>query len=208
MGNYDLLKHKYIIGLWCADGYHRTSSVGLTNCNVKLIWKFYNFFKKANYSNERIKLRIYRPLNRNIDNLLAEKIRNYKIYPNKNGKLVAYQIYVNDRKLLYNFKKSKKLIRNLDNKTDIYSYVSGRFDGDGSISNNLVNDMRIVYGNEQETKTDQGLLKKLNLDTRVYYYKSAGTYCLYFTIDTAKKAISEMKKYSIKISDKIALRDL
>lgn len=208
MGKFDLLRDKYIIGLWCADGYHRTSSIGLTNCNVKLVWKFYNFFREADYSNDRIKLRIYRPSNKIVNNLLTKKIRNYKIYPNENGRLVAYQIYVNGRKLLNNFKISRNLIYKLDNKIDIYSYVSGRFDGDGSISNNLINDMRIVYGNKQEAKTDQGLLNKLNLDTRIYHYKSAGTYCLYFTIDTAKKAVCEMKKYSIKISAKIALRDL
>ncbi len=34
----------YIVGLWCADGYYRTSSIGISNTNLALVGKFRDFF--------------------------------------------------------------------------------------------------------------------------------------------------------------------
>lgn len=50
----------YIIGLWCADGYHRTSSIGISNTDTDLIERFREFFLKF-LPEERIKLRTYNP---------------------------------------------------------------------------------------------------------------------------------------------------
>ncbi|MFW6122352.1 MAG: hypothetical protein ACOC80_15830 [Petrotogales bacterium] len=203
----NLLKKSYILGLWCADGYHRTSSVGLTNCNVKLVLKFYKFFENL-YSKSRIKMRIYLPKTKNPDLRIVKIVNNnYNECLNFKGNVVAYQVYVNDRKLLNQFKRSRNNRLELK-KEKILQYMCGRFDGDGSINNNLRSEMRIVYGSLEEAQIDRQLFTKLKLDTRLYHYKTANTYCVYYTVDSTKKIVKDMKQYSTKIFDKFTLRDL
>ena len=50
----------YTLGLWCADGYHRTSSFGLSSIDLKLIQCFAKYLLK-NFANERLRLRVYIP---------------------------------------------------------------------------------------------------------------------------------------------------
>lgn len=47
-------KDAYILGLWCADGYWWSSSIGLSNTNSELINKFRKFLER-NFTEERIK---------------------------------------------------------------------------------------------------------------------------------------------------------
>ena len=75
----------YILGLWCADGYHWTSSIGLSSIDLALIQKFRNFLSRL-FPEERIKLGQYTTGKR---------------------KYVGYKLYVNCRALLRIFKAFK-----------------------------------------------------------------------------------------------------
>lgn len=119
----------YIIGLWCADGYHRTSSIGLSNIDEGLIERFASFLRKS-FPKERMKLRIYEA---------NSGKRKHK----------AYHVYVNCRPLLRWFRKWKNGELRLS-KTMIAPYLAGRFDGDGSIGKDFYRDCRIIYGTQDE----------------------------------------------------------
>lgn len=48
-------KDAYILGLWCADSYWWSSSVGLSNTNRKLIERFRSFFIGKGFPKDRIR---------------------------------------------------------------------------------------------------------------------------------------------------------
>src|SRR5581483_766252 len=133
----------YIIGLWCADGYHRTSSIGLSNIDEDLIRKFSEFLLRE-FPEERVKLRRYYP---------DDKLR----------RTLAYHVYVNCRPLLRKFKELKENPAAFITQDWIWPYFAGRFDGDGSIAKDFHRDCRIVYSSEAEAKTDFALLEMMNL---------------------------------------------
>jgi len=158
----------YILGLWCADGYWWSSSIGLSNMDRILIDKFRSFFAK-HFSLERIKF-------------------------NNN------HLFVNSRPLLREFREARKNIINLSAPLIIQAYFAGRFDGDGSISKNLKSDCRIVYSNEKEADIDKTLLGKIGiLKTKIYYYKTANTYCLYVSRLEAGRFLEKILPYSVKM---------
>jgi len=53
-------KKAYILGLFCADGYQRTSSIGLSNSDEDLLERFALFLRNY-FSEERLKIRAYHP---------------------------------------------------------------------------------------------------------------------------------------------------
>lgn len=116
----------YIIGLWCADGYHRTSSIGLSNVDSDLIKEFSEFLLQL-FPKNRLKLRVYKP-------------DGYK------RRQTAYQVYVNSRPLLRKFKIWKENPGQSITKEYAFPYFGGRFDGDGSVAKDYYRDCRIVYG--------------------------------------------------------------
>ena len=70
----------YILGLWLADGYWRSSSIGLTSVTPLLIDKFTNFLSRV---------------------APAHPIKK-RVYPVKEGskrKQLAVQVYINNRYL-------------------------------------------------------------------------------------------------------------
>jgi len=75
------VSNAYAFGLWCADGYHRTSSIGLTNVNEGLIDNFRQFLQRY-FPKERIKMRIYSR---------GESPNHYYL---KKATQPAYQLYV------------------------------------------------------------------------------------------------------------------
>lgn len=158
----------YILGLWCADGYWWSSSIGLSNIDSDLILKFKNFLKRF-FPENRIKF------NRN-------------------------HLFVNSRPLLREFVSAKKELENLKGPKIIKAYFAGRFDGDGSIDKNLRNDCRIVYSRKNEAEIDKKLLEKIGItNTKIYYYKSAKTFCFYISRYEAKKFIKSILPYSLKL---------
>ena len=170
----------YIVGLWCADGYHRTSSIVISNINQDLINKFEEFFLKI-FPEERLKLRIYNP-------------DNYK------RRHRAYHLYVNSRPLLRKFQGFKREILKFIEKDLILPYFGGRFDGDGSIGKDFYSDCRIVYGNKEEANNDLKLAKIMGFQKmKIYYYKTAKTFCLYFSRFETNKFLSLIYPYSLRL---------
>ena len=165
---YSSCKDAYLLGLWCADGYWWSSSVGLSNTDENLIDQFRKFFIQ-NFDNERIKYN-------------------------------RHHIFVNSRPLLREFVTAKNNLENLKNENVLQAYFAGRFDGDGSISKDFRSDCRIVYSNQKEAEVDQKLINIIGISkTKIYYYQSARTFCLYISRFEAEKFINKISLYSIKM---------
>lgn len=193
-------KSAYILGLWCADGYHRTSSIGLSNTDEELINRFGNFLLE-NFPKDRIRLRVYSPksmnkptISKNIRNL-ADRI-SYCSY--SKASKIAYHCYINSRPLLRNFIQAKESVASISDKL-ISSYIAGRFDGDGSIDKSLKKDCRIVYGDYKSVKIDKMLVDKIGYKTSLYHYQKAHTYCLYFHCSGLNQLLKAISPYSLKI---------
>ena len=190
----------YILGLWCADGYFWSSSVGITNTNRKLVDRFAAYLKTL-LPAERIKLRVYYPKGQCPLGLSTPN------YPMRRAKQIAYQLYVNSRPLLRLFQEAEHTVVALPSKY-VLAYFAGRFDGDGSIDKNLRNDLRITYSNRKEALIDQQILKGLDhYKTRVYHYRSARTYILYVSRYSAGQFLHDIKPYSMKAQSLLPRRD-
>lgn len=169
----------YMLGLWCADGYHRTSSIGLSNGDIRLIGRF-EMFLRGLFPDARIKQRIY-PIG-------------------GRRKQIAYHVYVNSRSLLREFRNGRKQIADLKTREIIGAYFAGRFDGDGSIAADFYRDCRIAYGNEKEAETDFALLQKVGfLQSRIYRYRKARTWVLYISRNEVKDFLALIQPMSVKL---------
>ena len=161
-------KDAYILGLWCADGYWWSSSIGISNSDYDLVEKFRKFLRE-HFPVERIKFK-------------------------------DSHLFVNSRPLLREFRAGRKSLESLRQLKIIRAYFAGRFDGDGSIDENLRNDCRIVYTRQSEAETDKRLLKRIGIsNTKIYYYKSAKTFCLYISRYEAKRFLDSILPYSLKL---------
>lgn len=186
----------YVLGLWCADGYHRTSSIGITNVNWQLIEKFENFLLK-HFSSERLRLKIYEPINYITQTRGKIKTVHFK---SAKARQPAYQLYVNSRPLLRELRHLRLQVTNMRKREVIWAYLAGRFDGDGSISRRLNRDCRIVYGNLNEAHGDQALLQRLGLDkTKTYHYQAAKTFCVYISRLQTREFIKGIFPYSVRM---------
>lgn len=212
--NYNLDNNKaYILGLWCADGYTRTSSLGLSNIDEKLIDKF-NKFLSNYFPLNRLRLKVFYPSNNN--NIVPNPNKNLlnintKYYPSQKAKHTAYHLYVNSRPMVRWFKQMENNVVNIINKNLIIPYFAGRFDGDGSVAKDFYSDCRIVYSNLKEAENDLSILQKLNFEKlKLYYYRSAKTYCLYISRYETKKFLEFIYPYSIKLQKSVFVprRDL
>ena len=177
-------KNAYIFGLWCADGYHRSSSIGLTSVDKILIEEFRKFFLEF-FPNDRIKMRIYS----------QDGSTGYVL---KKSKQNAYQIYVNSRPLLRIFKIARENPKNHLKKSNLSAYFAGRFDGDGSVAENEKNDLRITYGYKQEAEKDVDLLRKVGFTPSVYCYQNSKTYVLYVSRFESHKFLNFIKPYRLR----------
>jgi intein/homing endonuclease len=112
---------------------------------------------------------------------------------------------------LREFFSAKNEIDKLKDLSIIRAYLAGRFDGDGSIDKNLRNDCRIVYGRKGEAEKDKELLKRIGIgNTKLYYYRTAKTFCLYVSRYKAKSFLENIKPYSLKLQKLVFIprRDL
>lgn len=189
----------YILGLFCADGYQRTSSIGLSNSNEELLERF-ALFLFNNFSKERLRIRAYYPLEMRtikISDKISSLTQNIVYYPSSKAKRISCHLYVNSRPLLRIFNLAKTKLKEIDQKA-IISYIAGRFDGDGSVNKIKDRDFRIVYGNYKEAKIDQNLLEKIGIHkTSIYNYKYAGTFCLYIWREEIKKIVELLIPFSV-----------
>ena len=158
----------YILGLWCADSYWWSSSIGLSNTDVELIRRFRNFLRK--------------------------------FFPNNRIKFSRNHLFVNCRPLLREFVAARNNLKKLRKSKIVRAYFGGRFDGDGSIANDLKSDCRIVYSRKSEAETDKKLLRKIGIHkTSIYRYRSAKTFCLYVSRYEVRKFLKAILPYSLKL---------
>ena len=180
----------YMVGLWCADGYHRTSSIGLSNTDRDLIKRFGDFLRKL-FPEERLKMRIYEP------------------YVGKRTSR-AYHVYVNCRPLLRWFRKWKSGELRIGLELAL-PYLAGRFDGDGSVGKDFYRDCRIIYGDSKDAEKDFNLVKSLGFArAKLYNYRAAKTFCLYFSRMETVKFLSGIYPYSTRLQKSVFVprRDL
>lgn len=123
----------------------------------------------------------------------------YYYYNSDKIKNPAYQIYVNSKPLLRCFQNHvnnrKKLSDNL-----LSSFFSGRFDGDGCVSEDGRSNLRIVYSNFLEAKIDKHLLAKMGINkTNIYHHKKANTFALYIYRSQAKMFVKLIENHSLKL---------
>ena len=190
----------YFFGLWCADGYHRTSSIGLSNVNQSLIIAFSNFLRNF-FPKDRLRLRVYVPeRDQKYDHSHIQKdcdISRLSICSIKKASLPNIHVYVNSRPFLRFFQESRKNVLEKITSDILWPYFAGRFDGDGSIAKDGRSDCRIVYSHKEEAEKDKTLLQLADIkNSKVYYYKQARTYCLYIYRKDAEKFIDNIREYS------------
>jgi len=187
----------YAFGLWCADGYHRSSSIGITNIDIRLVEKFREFLLKE-FPEQRLRLRMYHP--QGIKPELSEfqhLSTDIVSYPMRKSAQVAMQLYVNSRPLLRLIQMSRKNVGLMDDREQIAAYFAGRFDGDGSVSADGKTYCRIAYSTEAEARTDQGLLAKIGCEkTSVYHYRRAQEYVLYISKNIAQSFVGLISRYA------------
>jgi len=195
----------YILGLWCADGFSRSSSVGVSNIDVDLIRSSKKFLENY-FPKERLRLTVYYPLDKYNDKqkrkLIPKDFWEIKttFCVSKKAKHIAYHLYVNSRPFLRLFTKCRQKIKITVREKNIYAYFAGRFDGDGSIDKDFRKDCRIVYSTEKEAIEDLNLLQKFNFPlSKVYRYRKAKTYVLYVSRFETSNFLKNISKYSIKL---------
>ena len=136
-------KYSYILGLWCADSYWWSSSVGLSNTNPDLIKKFRGFLEEY-FPKKRIKFTNYhlfvnsRPLLRdficaknNLSKLKKPKLIKAYIAGRFDGDGSIDKNLRNDCRIVYGeekeAKKDRKFLKNIGiNKTRVYHYKKAR----------------------------------------------------------------------------------
>lgn len=207
-------QHAYILGLWCADGYHRTSSIGLSTVNERLANTFRNFFLNY-FDSERVKLRAYFPLDADIASvseylrkvLHIQIIRQYRL---KKAKVPTLHLYVNSRPMLRSFREARIAVLHETRPEVLFAYFAGRFDGDGSVSADKRSDCRIVYSTQNEAENDKNILVRLGfIRTKVYRYKNARTHCVYVSRFETPQFLEHISKYSpLQKSVSVPSRDL
>lgn len=195
------VKHAYILGLWCADGYHRTSSIGLSSIDEDLIKIFSNFLSTL-LGHDRLRLRVYHSKLKNLNMTLPVILKTDKISHliSRKSRHTAFHIYVNCRALLREFMTAKLSSKEFLDQDRAWAYLAGRFDGDGSVDKNLRNDLRIVYSNEDDAIKDFEVIKSLGLQmSKIYRYRTSNTYCLYISRYESKIFLDNIEKHSKKL---------
>ena len=196
---YEHHDHAYALGLWCADGYHRSSSIGLSNINPNLIEKF-NVFLKNLFPPERLRLRIYEPEvikgDRDVVKFGIDKI---SLLTSRKARHTAYHVYVNSRPLLREFQNAKQKRKIFLNSEIGWAYMAGRFDGDGTIGKDLKRDLRISYTTYDDAKKDYDLLCYLGLNPKIYRYESSHTFVIYIPRLESKIFVEECSLHSVRL---------
>lgn len=199
------VRSAYILGLWLADGYSWSSSIGLSSADIRLLERFAEFLMML-FPKNRLRLRIYQPANfhRDISRYL-KLTENVVKYPHSKARQPNCHLYVNSRPLLREFRRAENKLLKMPNNL-VPPYFAGRFDGDGSVDQDFRRDCRIVYSNLREAEQDRRLIKKnLFISSTIYYYKTAKTYCLYISRMDAPQFLKNIKPYSVVLNDKLSL---
>ena len=166
--------HAYALGLWCADGYWWSSSIGITNVEPELVIRFAAYLAQV-LSRDRFRLRIYWVAGSEIDPRLTALTDRISICPAAKMKRTAYHFYVNSRPLLRSFLYLRNHLDEVPHEF-LGAYFAGRFDGDGSFGETP----RIAYTTQEEARTDAVLLNRAGVThISVLHYARANEYCIY-----------------------------
>ena len=173
----------YLLGLWLADGYWWSSSIGLSSTNEVYISRFRLFLKRLSPEHE-IKEHVYRPKK-------GEK-----------RKLVAKHVYINSRPLTRAFMELKVKDNLNIPKKYLPAYFAGRIDGDGHVDKKHGKGIRIAYTTRRDALRDMKLLKMLCKEpVSLYRYHQANTWVLYFRKDFMDIVQPKLAKYAYKLKD-------
>lgn len=193
----------YTLGLWCADKYWWSSSIGISNTDAQLVKRFAEFLLKV-LPEERLRLRIYFPPDSSLgvrpDRYLLNLVGKVSVTQAEKLKKIGYHLYVNSRPLLRIFRAAEMAIAEFKAE-QISAYLAGRFDGDGSINPSMEEEFRIVYTTIQEARQDRKLLERIGIkQVSVYAYRKINTYALYVKKDDVPRLVRLLKPYSLKLS--------
>jgi hypothetical protein len=164
----------YALGLWCADGYWWSSSIGLSNVEPELIEHFGRYLIDS-LSSDRLRLRVYEVAGQPPDKRLLAMTSRVSLRPAAKMRRTAYHVYVNSRPLLRRFFRARVRLEELPLHL-VGPYIAGRFDGDGCLGSTP----RIAYTNREEAETDRKLLAmKGVVGTSVLHYSKVNEFCVY-----------------------------
>lgn len=176
-------KDYYILGLWLADGYWWSSSVGISSTSKIILSRFEKFLRKV-CPTHPIKEHIYKP------------------GKGQKRRLVAKHLYVNCRPLTRYFMSWKSKEKLVIPVKFLPAYFAGRIDGDGHVDKKHRTGVRIVYGTKIDALRDFLLLEKLGeKPASLYEYKAAKTWVLYFRRNFLRKVTPKIAKYSFKFKN-------
>jgi hypothetical protein len=161
------------LGLWCADSYWWSSSIGLSNVEP-VDMRFGGYLAKI-LEPERLRLRIYRASGSRPDARVLGLTDRVTVCAGHKMRRTAYHVYVNSRPLVRRFFSQRERLDEVAEES-LGPYFAGRFDGDGSFGDTP----RIAYTTCEEAKTGTVLLARAGIvRTSVLFYKSANEYCIY-----------------------------
>lgn len=183
MGSFSFKNNQdyYCLGLWLADGYWRSSSVGLSSTNEIFLARFERFLMKM---------------------CPTHPIKEHVYYPGsgEKRKLVAKHVYVNSRPLTRFFMDLKNVPALNISKKFLPAYFAGRIDGDGHVDLKHRSGVRIAYSNKFDAVRDLNLLKILDEEpASLYRYEKANTWVLYLRKKFLEKVKYQIAKYSLKM---------
>lgn len=169
----------YAFGLWCADSYWWSSSIGISNVEPELVVRFGRYLATI-LSPERLRVRVYEvPGHPPDDRVLGLAPSRISIRPSYKMKRTAYHVYVNSRPLVRSFFAARERIPELTVPL-IGPYLAGRFDGDGAFGTARVPGIRIAYTTREEAEVDARILARIGLArTSISHYAKANEWCVY-----------------------------
>lgn len=188
----------YALGLWCADGYHRSSSIGLSNVDPRLIARFGSYLGER-VGKDRLRLRIYAPEGLEIDDSVLDLTDARSFCLPVKMKRTAYHVYVNSRPLLRQFRAWRDDRDRLHDRM-IGPYLAGRFDGDGCLGSGRVPGSRICYSSELDALRDLELMRRAGLQhVGLSFYRKAAEWSLYVHAQDDPTFRSMIAPYSSKL---------
>lgn len=162
-------KDAYILGLWCADSYWWSSSIGLSNTNKKLIEKFRSFLIGKGFSKDRIRY--------NRDHLFV------------NSRPLLRE-FVAGKKTLKNLEKERIIWPYLAGRFDGDGCIDKNMRKDCRI---------VYTEKKEAQFDQALLRKLGIRQTKVYYYRTSSTFVLYFSRFVAEEFVERVLPYSLKL---------
>ncbi|MGZ4212431.1 MAG: hypothetical protein ACXVQV_04285 [Actinomycetota bacterium] len=197
----------YALGLWCADSYWWSSSIGLSNVEPELVIRFGRYLGSI-LSPERVRVRVYQVEGQAPDERVLDLARSrISIRPSFKMKRTAYHVYVNSRPLVRSFFDARRSVADMPEPM-VAPYLAGRFDGDGAFGTPRVPGIRIAYTTHEEASVDQLLLSRIGVEkTSLLHYARVNEWCVYIKKPDVSLFEERIERYSWKASCREPCRD-